>query len=93
MTRTVIFTGASSGIGKATAVVLAHRGYDLGLTWTRRRAGGRRRLAGSEVVSGVRGGEPLVAAPLEAQGPPPRPGVVVPGRRDDLERGAAMVEG
>jgi NAD(P)-dependent dehydrogenase (short-subunit alcohol dehydrogenase family) len=39
MTRSAIVTGASSGIGKATAVVLAQQGYDLGLTWNTDEAG------------------------------------------------------
>jgi NAD(P)-dependent dehydrogenase (short-subunit alcohol dehydrogenase family) len=34
VTRTAIITGASSGIGKATATLLAQQGDDLGLTWT-----------------------------------------------------------
>lgn len=33
MPRTVVITGGSSGIGRATAVAFAQAGYDVGLTW------------------------------------------------------------
>ena len=39
MERRAIITGASSGIGKATAVALARAGYDLGVTWHEDRSG------------------------------------------------------
>ncbi|HEX2050542.1 MAG TPA: SDR family oxidoreductase [Actinomycetota bacterium] len=39
MDRKAIVTGSDSGIGKATAVALAHAGYDVGVTWHRDRAG------------------------------------------------------
>jgi NAD(P)-dependent dehydrogenase (short-subunit alcohol dehydrogenase family) len=34
-----IVTGADSGIGKATAVLLAERGFDIGITWHTDEAG------------------------------------------------------
>ena len=37
--RTAIITASDSGIGKATAVVLAEDGYDLGITWHEDEAG------------------------------------------------------
>jgi NAD(P)-dependent dehydrogenase (short-subunit alcohol dehydrogenase family) len=36
-----IVTGADSGIGKATAVALAQRGHDIGITWHEDEAGAR----------------------------------------------------
>lgn len=39
MTRTAIVTGASSGIGKASAIALAEAGYALGVTWRSDEAG------------------------------------------------------
>src|SRR5688572_21927690 len=33
MSRVAIVTGSDSGIGKATAVALAHAGCDVGITW------------------------------------------------------------
>ena len=33
MVRVAIVTGSDSGIGKATAIELAHAGYDVGITW------------------------------------------------------------
>jgi hypothetical protein len=39
MTRAAIVTGSDSGIGKATAVALAHAGFDVGITWHRDESG------------------------------------------------------
>lgn len=52
MTRTAIVTGASSGIGKATAVVLAQHGYDVGLTWNTDLPGVEDTLAEVEAAGG-----------------------------------------
>ncbi len=37
--RRAIVTGTNSGIGKATVLLLAERGYDLGLTYAENRDG------------------------------------------------------
>jgi NAD(P)-dependent dehydrogenase (short-subunit alcohol dehydrogenase family) len=39
--RTAIVTASDSGIGKATAVVLAEHGYDVGITWHADEAGAK----------------------------------------------------
>ena len=39
MSKKAIVTGSDSGIGKATAVVLAERGFDVGVTWHEDREG------------------------------------------------------
>jgi NAD(P)-dependent dehydrogenase (short-subunit alcohol dehydrogenase family) len=41
MSRSVIVTGSDSGIGRATAITLAEREYDVGVTWHRDEAGAR----------------------------------------------------
>jgi NAD(P)-dependent dehydrogenase (short-subunit alcohol dehydrogenase family) len=40
-----IVTGSDSGIGRTTAVVLAERGYDVGVTWHRDHSGAHRTAA------------------------------------------------
>jgi NAD(P)-dependent dehydrogenase (short-subunit alcohol dehydrogenase family) len=43
--RRAIVTGSESGIGRATAVALADRGIDVGITWHEREEGARRTAA------------------------------------------------
>jgi NAD(P)-dependent dehydrogenase (short-subunit alcohol dehydrogenase family) len=40
-----IVTGSDSGIGKATAVALARRGFDVGITWHEDEQGARETAA------------------------------------------------
>ncbi len=42
MSGRAIVTGSESGIGRATAVALAERGFDIGVTWHRDEAEGKR---------------------------------------------------
>ena len=42
MTKVAIVTASDSGIGKTTALMLAERGFDIGITWHSDEAGGRR---------------------------------------------------
>ncbi|MET1052966.1 MAG: SDR family oxidoreductase [Mycetocola sp.] len=43
--RFAIVTGSSSGIGRATAIALAEAGMDVGVTWSRNKAGAERTAA------------------------------------------------
>ncbi|GAA2006058.1 SDR family oxidoreductase [Nakamurella flavida] len=58
--RTAVVTGSESGIGRATAVALAEAGYDIGVTWFRNEADGRRT---AELVRAT--GAHAVLAPLD----------------------------
>lgn len=70
-TRTAIVTGASSGIGKATAVVLAREGYDLGLTWHADEPGIEGTVAEVEAA-----GRRSVVRRLDLDDPAPAPDVI-----------------
>ena len=39
MNRVAIVTASDSGIGKTTALMLAERGFDIGVTWIRMKKG------------------------------------------------------
>ena len=41
MTRVAIVTASDSGIGKTTALMLAERGFDIGVTWHSDESGAR----------------------------------------------------
>jgi NAD(P)-dependent dehydrogenase (short-subunit alcohol dehydrogenase family) len=48
--RAAIVTGASSGIGRAVALTLAERGFDIGITWSRNAVGGAKTTAAIEAT-------------------------------------------
>jgi NAD(P)-dependent dehydrogenase (short-subunit alcohol dehydrogenase family) len=48
--RRALVTGSDSGIGRAAAVALAHRGFDVGITWHSDEAGAHRT---AELVAGA----------------------------------------
>jgi hypothetical protein len=54
VTRSAIVTGASSGIGRATAILLARRGFNVGITYNQN-------AAGAEQVAAILRGEGHVA--------------------------------
>ena len=74
MPRTAIITGASSGIGKATAVVLAEAGHDVGFTYAGDAEGARGTADEIEAA-----GRRAVVRQLDLEDPTAGPGVI-----DDL---------
>src|SRR3954454_24083943 len=79
MAQRAIITGAASGIGRATAVMLAERGWDVGITFHEDDEGARgtaeeieghgRRAEGRELaLSDPRNGPPVVGDLADALG-------------------------
>ena len=62
--RAAIVTGAGSGIGAATAVLLARRGMDVGITYRRNAEGARRTVSAIEAL-----GRMAVSVPLDLADP------------------------
>jgi len=71
MGRRAIITGASSGIGRATALELGRRGYDVGLTFQRDEAGAAS-LVGELERDGVR----AISAQLDLRAPESADGII-----------------
>jgi NAD(P)-dependent dehydrogenase (short-subunit alcohol dehydrogenase family) len=69
--RVAVVTGASSGIGQATAVLLARRGYDVAITHHRNAAGARRTV---QAIEGL--GRRAASARMDLADPAGAPGVL-----------------
>ena len=79
--RTAIVTGSDSGIGRATAVALAHAGMDVGITWHSDEEGAE------ETARLVRqAGRRAVVAQLDTTDAPACGDVVIPSHVKDLGR-------